>query len=90
MAEEMAKQEQRRAAMDKEHAQAELLDAKEQTAAAEHDSQRLKERLEKKELAQQRAAAATAASNAGNKAKTRAEKKPGCAPDDPLCGIPLN
>jgi type II secretory pathway component PulM len=89
MVEEMAKQEQRRAAMDKEQAQAALLDAKEQTAAAQQDSQRLKDKLEKKELARQRAAAA-AASNASNKPKTSSDKKPGCAPDDPLCGISID
>jgi type IV secretory pathway VirB10-like protein len=85
MAEEMAKQEQRRAAMDKEQAEADLVTETERAEAAERDTDALKARLEKKEQAKQKAAAST-----GNKPKPRPAKKPGCAPDDPLCGIPLD
>jgi hypothetical protein len=85
MAEEMAKQEQRRAAMDKEQAEAALVTETERAEAAERDTDALKARLEKKEQAKQKAAASTS-----SKPKPRPVKKPGCAPDDPLCGIPLD
>ncbi len=85
MAEEMAKQEQRRAAMDKEQAEAALLTETERAQAAERDKEALKARLEKKEQAKQKAAASTS-----SKPKARPVKKAGCAPDDPLCGIPLD
>jgi type II secretory pathway component PulM len=84
MAEEMAKQEQRRAAMDKEQAEAALMTEKERAEAAERDKEALKARLEKKEQARQTAAATP------NKPRARPVKKAGCAPDDPLCGIPLD
>jgi flagellar biosynthesis/type III secretory pathway M-ring protein FliF/YscJ len=87
MAEELAKQEQRRAAMDKEQAEAELLTETERAEAAERDKDALKARLEmqeQKEQARQKAAASS------KKPRARPAKKPGCAPDDPLCGLPLD
>jgi type II secretory pathway component PulM len=84
MAEEMAKQEQRRAAMDKEQAEAALLTETERAQAAERDKEALKARLEEKEQARHTAPATP------NKPKARPVKKAGCAPDDPLCGIPLD
>ena len=63
MAEEMAKQEQRRAAMDKEQAEAALVTETERAEAAERDTDALKARLEKKEQAKQKAAASTSSTS---------------------------
>ena len=68
-------------------AEAALLTETERAEAAERDKEALKARLEKKDEARQKAAAAP---NKSNKPKARPAKKPGCAPDDPLCGIPLD
>ena len=88
MAEEMAKQEQRRATMDKDQAKAELLTEQERAAQAEREKDELKARLEKRERAQEQAKLKAAASK--NAPKARPAKKPGCAPDDPLCGISID
>ncbi len=85
MAEKMAKQDHRRAAMDKEQAEAALMTEIERAEAAERDKEALKARLEKKEQARQKAAASTK-----SRPKARPVKKAGCATDDPLCGIPLD
>jgi hypothetical protein len=71
--------------MDREQAEAALLAEKERATEAELEKQKLVERLEKREQAQQRAAAA-----ASHKPKPRTEKKQACGPDDPLCGISID
>jgi hypothetical protein len=73
--------------MDKEQAEAALVTETERAEAAERDKEALKARLEKKEQARQKAAASAATKS---KPKARPVKKAGCAPDDPLCGIPLD
>ncbi|KPK14004.1 MAG: hypothetical protein AMJ62_14250 [Myxococcales bacterium SG8_38] len=61
---------------------------RERAQEAELEKQELADRLEKRQQAKQKAAEAAAASS--HKPKPRQEKKPGCAPDDPLCGLPLD
>jgi hypothetical protein len=84
---ELAVQAQRQAAMDKERAEADLVTEKERTQQAELEKQRLEERLEKRAQAKQKAAQAASSSRPK---QARQPKKQGCAPDDPLCGIPLD